>query len=346
MPGTERQASSDSVTTQSSTEDLATQTVAKLKAELKRQRHYLESLEIDRQQYRMDNRALTERISQMRERLQQRQEDQKQLQKNYNEHLRSLRATDDDLTSIGKKLKWLKQLISELADDLLDNVDPVRATLALRGFWLNLGQSIERMGSPLPLNRIRMLTEKYMMDFLMQNMTPNVFPGLSVHKEYTQLELWLRSHDRHMATRLRQEMALVILSDKDDIRKSLQKAAQTHAHTLYNNLKNAYPYMHQYDKSETDPSKRYETKVRQLVDHSVELGFAMKGQEVDIVATVVEEGSQPYNPALMVEEDGLKSGIIEFCVCPPFVVFDTACTILEKGRVLCSPASSPANTRA
>ncbi|KAI9491837.1 hypothetical protein BDB00DRAFT_748597, partial [Zychaea mexicana] len=304
-----------------------------LKAELARQRYCLENLEIERQQYRLDSRALTDRIAKVQERLQQRQEARHQLEGNYNEHLRGLRATDDDLASISGKLRQLKAMIAHLADDLLENVDPKRATGALRNFWLNLKQPIEQMGALLPLNRIRMLTEKYMMDYLIPNMTPHFFPGLSVEKDYIALEYWLRNHDRYTATRLRQELAKSVVADAQRL---LAKPIKQAAHGLYSNLNEAYPYMQQYDNTESDPEKRYETKVRKLVEYSIALGFAMKGQEVDIVATVVQEGVQPFNHVTMVDEEGLTSGIIEFCICPPFVIYDTMpYTVLEKGRVFC-----------
>ncbi|KAI7878167.1 hypothetical protein K492DRAFT_165267 [Lichtheimia hyalospora FSU 10163] len=313
--------------------------VNQLRAELRRQRLGLENLEIERQQYRSDCRALMDRLGQLKERLQQRQQAREQLQKSYEDHMRSLRATDDDLTSISAKIRKLRHMIATLADDLLENVDPVRATFTLRDFWLNLREPIEQMGTPLKLNQIRMLTEKYMMDFLILNMTPYKFPGLPPHKQYNQLEMWLKNHDRNVAVRLRQELARAIVrTSKDRKNTLLEEETRQTIQGLYKNLNEAYPYMQQYDKVENDPTRRYEHKVRELVEFSLQLGFAMKGQEVDIAATLVQEGSQVFNPALMEEEQGLKSGVIEFCICPPFVVYNAMpYTLLEKGRVYCHP---------
>lgn len=313
--------------------------VNQLRAELRRQRLGLENLEIERQQYRSDCRALMDRLGQLKERLQQRQQAREQLQKSYEDHMRSLRATDDDLTSISAKIRKLRHMIATLADDLLENVDPVRATFTLRDFWLNLREPIEQMGTPLKLNQIRMLTEKYMMDFLILNMTPYKFPGLPPHKQYNQLEMWLKNHDRNAAVRLRQELARAIVrTSKDRNNTLLEEETRQTIQGLYKNLNEAYPYMQQYDKVENDPTRRYEHKVRELVEFSLQLGFAMKGQEVDIAATLVQEGTQLFNPALMEEEQGLKSGVIEFCICPPFVVYNAMpYTLLEKGRVYCHP---------
>ncbi|KAI8146407.1 hypothetical protein BJV82DRAFT_510293, partial [Fennellomyces sp. T-0311] len=308
-----------------------------LKAELARQRYCLENLEIEKQQYSLDSRALKDKIAKTQERLQHREEAKQRLESNYNDHLRSLRATDDDLVSIANKLRQLKAMIANLTDDLVDNVDPKCATGALRDFWLNLRHAIEQMGPLLPLNRIRMLTEKYMMDFLIPNMTPHYVPGLAVEKDYCALEVWLRSHDRYMAMRLRQEVAKCIVNNSDRL---LTKSINQTSQHLYTSLSQAYPHMKQYDNVEADPEKRYETKVRQLVEYSIALGFAMKGQEADIVAAVVQEGVQPFNQAMMIDEEGRTAGQIEFCICPPFVIYNSTMpytTVLEKGRVFCSP---------
>ncbi|ORZ01493.1 hypothetical protein BCR43DRAFT_180890 [Syncephalastrum racemosum] len=309
--------------------------IARLQAELAARHHYLETLEIERQQHQLDNGALVDRLGKVRERAVQRHNERVALENNYQEHLRSLRATPDDLTTISAKLRRLKDTIANLADDLVENVDPVRATKALRGFWLNLREPIERLGNPLPLNRIRMLTEKYMMDFLMQYMTPNVFPGLKVDpSDYFLLEYWVRSLDKALATRLRQEIALVLVKQEGD---RLRHTAQHNASILYANLREAYPYIQQMDSVTDDPQARYDAKVRGLIDLSMEIGFAMKGQEADIVATVIEEGKQMMNPVYMDDEEGQLQGTIEFCLCPPFVIYDTPVTVLEKGRVFCSP---------
>lgn len=169
----------------------------------------------------------------MEERRQQRQQDCQQLQKSYDEHVRSLRATDDDLDTIAKKLRRLKQMISALAGDFVETADPVRTTSVLRGLWLYLREPIERMGSPLPLNRIRMLTEKYIMDYLMLHMAPNDFPGLSVVKDYAKLDYWLRDTDHHIAIRLRQQLASCIVADESrlqDPQHPLTKEINTASH--------------------------------------------------------------------------------------------------------------------
>lgn len=73
----------------------------------------------------------------------------------------------------------------------------------------------------------------------------------------------------------------------------------------------------------------------------MDIVFAMKGQEVDILIPPVQEGMQQFDPQTMIDEDGAISGTIEFCISPPFLVLldDGTCRVLEKGRMFCVPTS-------
>lgn len=316
--------------------------VANLKAQLSRQYQVLEQLEVDRSQCRLDIQSLNARLDQMHSKITQRSEAQRQLEANYHEHLKSIRATPDDLTTIAHKLQDLKKKIRELAEDLVAQADPVEATSALRTFWLNLHDCIQRLGNPLPRHRLCMLTEKFMMDVLVQNMNLNVFPGLAVLAPYNDIALWLERQDdtTTFATRLRQEIALVMTTTTD----TADHQAAVHANWtfLYGGLSKAYPFIYHFDTQHRN--RQYAHKVQELVEQAMALGFAMKGQEVDVAAAETLEQVQVFDDTLMVDEDGQTDGIVDFCIYPPFVVYGSPAVTLEKGRVLCS-ASQKSHTR-
>ncbi|KAI8071037.1 hypothetical protein BC940DRAFT_295093 [Gongronella butleri] len=316
--------------------------VAHLRAQMYHQRRYLDSLEVERSQYRMDIQSLSEKLAQVKTRIRQRDEARQQLQRNYNDHLKSIRATNDDLESILAKLKQLKQLIRELAEELMEQGDPVTATAAIRTFWMNLHDRIDAMGNPLPLHRLRMLTEKFIMDVLIQNMNINDFPGLPISPAFLDLTFWFDKYQPEFSTRLRQEVTATVVKTNvppdSDTYTAMQKACHKNWRTLYGGLIRAFPFIFQYDKHETDTRKHYSSKVRRLVERSINLGFAMKGQEVDVAAAETRERQQMFDPLLMIDEDGQTAGIVDFCICPPFVVYEgNKMYTLEKGRVLCSP---------
>ncbi|KAG0171157.1 hypothetical protein DFQ28_000236 [Apophysomyces sp. BC1034] len=316
--------------------------VTKLRAQLSKQRMVLDNMTFQKKQYQQDNDMLTEKIAKLKEKIQHRLQEKAQLEKKYNDYLQSMRATNDNLETITEKLRQLKQMISGVATDLLGHADPVTATRALCTFWLNLHEPIKKLGSPLPVDRMKMLTEKFMMDVLVQNMNLNVFPGLQVSSEYNELQSFFENHDPPFSIRLRQELALVVVSQNkpgSDVFRSLHQAVSANWKFLYGGLVKAYPYIYQHDKNEPDVRKHYGGKVQVLVEQAMSLGFAMKGQEFDIAAADTRELTQEFDPELMEDEDGQGSGVVEFCICPPFVVYTEHPRTLEKGRVLCSSNS-------
>ncbi|KAI9020881.1 hypothetical protein CLU79DRAFT_816835 [Phycomyces nitens] len=310
--------------------------VLQLKARLAQQQMVLKNVNSEKERYILDTQRLNETIAKVKDKTAQRQEERKQLEINYDKHLRSLRATNDDTESIRLRLQQLKQNIDELATDLVTHGDHAQATRALRTFWLNLHKSIERMGDPLPPQRIKMLTEKFIMDVLVQNMNLTKFPGLSVSKHYDALLDFFEIHDPSSSIRLRQELTMVMVSKNQpntDISKALHMATLSNWKFLYSGLSEAYPFVYKQDKA--DGKMYYGSKVRMLVEQAMFLGFAMKGQELDITAAETQEQSQLFDPEFMVDEDGQTAGVVEFCICPPFVVYADQPRPIEKGRVLC-----------
>lgn len=322
-------------------------TTVTLQAQLARQKQILQELEAENERYQQDNRVLTDKLNKMREKKDQRQQDMQQLQSSYKEHIKALRATDDDLESIRGRIKQLRDNIGILAGMLVEKADAEIATRALGTFWLNLNETISEMGCPLSSLRLKMLTEKFMMDVLVQILNLNVFPGVEVVEDYNRLQYWLEDQNSctRFPIRLRQEMALVVVKkdmDKDsDVYRSRHAALQNSWKYLYSGLVKAYPFVYQHDKAEPDVQKHYGAKVQILVDQTISLGLAIKGQEVDITAAAVAEGEQLFDAELMIDEDGQTSGTVQLCVCPPFVAGDTSSVrVLAKGRVLCRPSKN------
>ncbi|KAI9281104.1 hypothetical protein BY458DRAFT_499588 [Sporodiniella umbellata] len=287
---------------------------------------------------RHSNAELAEKERGTQERMQLRQRDQQQLLNNYNEHIRSRRATEDDTHSIRQKLQELKTLIGQVSVGLTNECDVKTATAAIGTFWINLNEAIRQLGSPIPKRRLCMLTEKFLMDVLVQSMNYNTFPGLKISQPYTQLQSWFDQHDPDFCTRFRQEVAKTVVAGHQtalDIQTETQRFNKRMYNSLYSSLLKAYPHMEKHDAEATEPSRKYAHLIQRLVDQATHLGYAIRGQEVEIAAAAVGEGTEPLDPKTMNDEDGQSSGIIQFCVCPPFVVYGSRIEILEKARVLC-----------
>ncbi|CEP17008.1 hypothetical protein [Parasitella parasitica] len=323
---------------------------------IQQQRQVLRDLEAQKQHYTKDVSALTEQLSKMQEKIKQRTHDMDLLQSNYQAHLRSVRSSDDTQQTIATKLQLLRQQIHSLASELLPQAEPHITTEKLSTLWLNLGASIDQLGKPLPPERIQMLTEKFMMDVLVQNLNINVFPGLSCNNDFLVLQQWFDQNDSStfFSTRLRQELSmLVVQNNKEDgvgdIQQTWKKFVDRNWNHLYRGLQKAYP-TYLVKKSDTAVSEEamavaseYGKKLRNLVEFTMSLGSAIKGQEVCITAVDVREGKQSFDGQLMDDEDRQTKGIVAFCISPPFVVkISNRYEPLLKGRVLCLPTTAPA----
>lgn len=332
---------------------------------ISQQRTLLKELDAQKAMYRMDVEKLGEQVIKTRKKIEQRTHDMDVLKSNYQAHLRSVRSSDDDPSSIAKKLLELKQSIHVLACELLPHAEPELTTEKLSTLWLNLGPSIDQLGRPLPPERILMLTEKFMMDVLVQNLNINIFPGLACNPEFLELSNWFDQYDTSpfYSTRLRQELSMLVVKNKSDPKSDIEhtwkKCVDRNWHHLYRGLQKAYPaYLlsssamkHTSSSSSSSISSsshhittaaaanEYGKKLRQLVEDTICLGSAIKGQEECITAVDVREGLQPFDPNLMEDEDGQTSGTIAFCISPPFVVkLANRYEPLVKGRVLCFPS--------
>lgn len=311
----------------------------KLLFELKRKKEMLRRLDEEFFYLQRSNNDLTEQTRITHERMLVRQKEQKQLIDNYTDHIRSRRATEDTPQTIHKKLLDLKSLIKHLSVELAKQCDPVIATKSISSFWINLHEAILALGNPLPKPRIEMLTEKFLMDVLIQTMNYNVFSGLKISAPYTQLQTWFDRYDPAFCTRFRQEIAKAVVSCNtpgSDVHQEIQKFNKRMYTSLYTSLMKAFPFIEQHDQQEKEPNNRYAVILMNMVELASHIGYAMRGQELEIAAAAIGEGSEPIDCQKMVDEDGKTSGTIQFCVCPPFIMYGNRIEVLEKARVLCS----------
>ncbi|KAI8074941.1 hypothetical protein BC940DRAFT_287023 [Gongronella butleri] len=323
-------------------------TAHELRQRLMETQQQLERWQQQREQCRHDNQRLSEQLMQQQKRLAERTARADKLQRQYQEHVKGLRATPDDLTSIKQKLTQLQQAIGTLADRLTPHISPDHTHTALASFWLNLRDVLVPM-IPFSTQLTRFLTEKFISDVLMQNFALHDMDGCECAPEYTAVYQWLLDHQLDdMATDLRQRLARSIVKGEKlpNVKTRLEHTVRQHWKYLYSGLVKAYPYIYQYDTSnQHDISTHFGAQIQVLVDQAIAIGFAMKGFENDITPTAVEEGTQPLDTVLMDELAGKHSGIIQFCISPPFRLIHQPDPLL-KGRVLCATSTNPRNSTA
>ncbi|CAO3627659.1 unnamed protein product [Mucor hiemalis] len=316
---------------------------------LSQQRLLLQDLDAQKAMVSSDVAHLEELLHKAQEKIKSRTHDMDILKSNYDLHLRSLRSSDDDTESIGLKLVGLRQSIRSLASELVPYAEPTVTSEKLSTLWLNLGPSIDRLGKPLSPQRIQMLTEKFMMDVLVQNLSTNIFPGLSCNTEFGQLVEWFDRYDSStfFSNRLGQELNMLIIQNNkttgSDIEQTWKKYVDRNWYHLHRGLQKAYPnYLKRTSSTDnTTTTTEYGLKLRSLVEETIGLGSIIKEQQVCITALDVKEGIQQFDSNLMEDEDGQTTGTIAFCISPPFIVkISNRYETIVKGRVLCFPTTT------
>ncbi|ORX55128.1 hypothetical protein DM01DRAFT_1335427 [Hesseltinella vesiculosa] len=289
------------------------------------------------QQLQQENSRLEDQLQKSQQRRADRAQALEHLQQQYQNHVRSLRAMPDDLDAIKTKLEKLQQGIGALADRLLPHLSPDHTYQILATFWLNLRDVLVPM-IPFSNSLVRHLTEKFISDVLLQNLTLHDMVGCACSEDYTTMYHWLQDHQLDdLATDLRQHLARSVVrgQKEQEIKQHLEHTIRQHWKYLYSGLRKAYPFIYQHDTSDqNDLTTHFGAQVQQLVDQAAALGFSMKGFEQDITPTAVEEGTQLLDPDLMDDLNGHTEGIIQFCVSPPFRLVHQPHPLV-KGRVIC-----------
>ncbi|CAO3689137.1 unnamed protein product [Umbelopsis vinacea] len=291
------------------------------------------------EQYQQENRRLVIEKESLYSTIEKRDIERQKLLQNFDEYLQSVRATPDTLTTIYDQIHALKIMIREVVDELVAKADRKIATKILRDkFWLNMEDTIGKLGKPLKRRHIAMLTEKYIMDQLVECVFCLVsYPGLPIDQAYSDLFDWVEEQDERFAIRLRQEMARVVASREkgDDTDAVVKQEKERVLRFLCRRLALAFPFIVSYDKEEVDPQKRFVAKFRRVVEQAFALSLAMKGQEVEITTGQILVGEQKFDPSIMEDEEGKDSGIVRFCIYPPFIDRTGQRRFLEKARVYC-----------
>ncbi|CAO3690017.1 unnamed protein product [Umbelopsis ramanniana] len=297
----------------------------------------LNRLQADLEQETMRNKELNHDLAQTRKQLQRREQEYARIEHNFFEHTKIIRATDDDLSTIRDSFKLLKYGITRFVMSLNKKADREKATEKFQALWPHL--PLLELGTPLEHGHINMLTEKLIHQHLNNLIFKSpLYPGLHINGAYSEMSRWLQDHGSEFSTRLRQQLTAIIAKSKPetDIQVEAQSARAHILEVVYNDLAEIYdPVMRETDQAAQDGNGAYYSKIREIIDKSLKLSIAIRGQDVDISILPIQEGEQSFDEETMVEVKGKTEGKIKFCICPPFFGGDGEHGFLEKGKVVC-----------
>ncbi|KAH8553490.1 hypothetical protein BGW37DRAFT_485899 [Umbelopsis sp. PMI_123] len=323
--------------TEAEENQLSEQSKEELLKQLEQYELMLTHLQADLEQETIRNKELNNDLAQTRKQLQRREQEYARIEHNFFEHTKIIRATDDDLSTIRDTFKLLKYAITRFVMSLNKKADREKATEKFHTLWPHL--PLLELGTPLEHGHINMLTEKLIHQHLVNLIfKAPLYPGLHINGAYSEMSRWLQDHGSEFSTRLRQQLTAIIAKSKPetDIQMEAQSARSHILEIVYNDLADIYdPVMRDTDSTAQDGNGTYYGKIREIIDKSLKLSIAIRGQDVDITILPVKEGEQMFDDDTMVEFKGKTEGKIKICICPPFFGGDGEHGFIEKGKVVC-----------
>ncbi|CAO3613653.1 unnamed protein product [Cunninghamella blakesleeana] len=202
--------------------------------------------------------------------------------------------------------------------------------------WPNL-KLVNDNGELLEPSYINFLAEKLLHEHLVKSIFQcPMYPGLEINGAYDALSRWFTEHDSTFSVRLRQQLAVILVKSKPDseLQQAVAKEKKRIADLIYQDLTEIYdPFIREND-SQVSGEKSYYYKISDIVDKAFKLTIAIRGQDVDISALNMDEGTQEIDEETMVDVRGKTTGTVRFCICPIFVGGDGEHGFLEKGKVV------------
>lgn len=293
---------------------------------------------IEVQQEKKNKERLQTELNEAQKVYKEREAEYSAIEHSFFEHTRSIRATDDDLSTIRDSFKLLKYSIARLLMTLNKKADKVRAAEKFTVVWPHL-TIVDPTTGEMEGSFVNLLAEKLVHQHLVKHVfSAPIYPGLKVNDAYFALHSWLQAHASQFSVRLRQQMAAVVAKSgkESEIQQAAQKEKLRIATKIYDDLADIYhPFLRENDAA-VDEEKRYFNKICEIVDKCLKLTIAMRGQDVEITTVPIEEGTQQFEEETMTEVKGRCNGLVRFCICPTFMGGDCEHGFLEKGKVVIS----------
>ncbi|KAI9277276.1 hypothetical protein BDA99DRAFT_495344 [Phascolomyces articulosus] len=258
---------------------------------------------------------------------------------NFHNHVKTIRATDDDFSTIQVKLTTLQSKITALPLTLKKYaVDKAVMTRYFIQCWPDLTAAIEQLAKKkgaLDYNVICLFVEKLVTEELVANIyrTP-IMIGLPTNEAYMQISEYMATHDKDWALRLRQQMCKLavksLTSNNDPSAKPIATAKKQVVDRIVAKLANIYT---------TESHEAIISKVGKFVDLACELSVAMHSQDIPVDAAELVEGKDIFKDELVMPQNGSvdNATVIRVVICPPFTANEKQMNdvVLMKGKVIC-----------
>ncbi|KAI9497444.1 hypothetical protein BDB00DRAFT_734364, partial [Zychaea mexicana] len=303
------------------------------KQERETQRVTLHALEEQRREYEKLQMAHHGLLSDMEKKKQ----EYKRMETNYYSHVRQIRATDDDLSTVQSEISHLFSQIGNLCMSLRSKVDREAGTAFALERWPDKeevikGQLLKEGEETLDTGYIGLLIEKYLIEVLLELLLRQpLHPGVSINDAYQQVEAWFAQRNPEWATRLRQQASALVAKQPDDEESMIEEAKQQIVQSILEMLGRVCP------KVKDDANQ--EKKVANIINRAAKLNLAIKGQELPVDVLPIEEGVASFDSDCMKPASkGKAEGTVLLVIAPAFTANDPSDAehgFVVPAKVLC-----------
>ncbi|KAI8344308.1 hypothetical protein BC941DRAFT_464536 [Chlamydoabsidia padenii] len=286
--------------------------------------------------------------SALRRELEAKKEDYKRMETKFYAHVKSIKATDDDLSTIQHEITHVSSQLNNLCMGLKAKMDQQSGTSFLFNKYNQAALKkhlIKNDGELLESRHITMLTEKLVMEMLVEHIFDQpLHIGVSVNQAYDQVSHWMRRYNEDWAQRFRQQMSALLANQAQDEGETIEQAMDNLVEAILTLLGHIYPELQNQD---SDYTKNQQQKIGKIVARAARLNLAIKGQDIEIQHQHIQEGGLVAFDSTIMKADskGKPDGQVLFVISPPFVAIDPNDTdhgFTTPGKVYCDiGADSP-----
>ncbi|KAI9299612.1 hypothetical protein BJ944DRAFT_274088 [Cunninghamella echinulata] len=286
----------------------------------------------------------------LRRELDHKKEDYQRMEAKFYAQLKSIKATDDDLSTIQNEINHVASQLNNICMGLKAKMDiPAGTCYFLKRYQYDKefiqqylltnrhqekkenddgddGDDDDEEGKEMEFllesRHITMFTEKLIMEMLIDHIyNQPLHIGVSCNEAYEKVNHWMHSYNEEWANRFRQQMsALVANQAYHDEYESVEMAKENLVNAILDELSHIYPTINQNEDYKTSQQK----KIANVVTRAARLNLAMKGQEIPVKYKSIEQGCKvPFDPIMMKPVSKSKSeGYVLFVISPPFIAID------------------------
>ncbi|KAI8976212.1 hypothetical protein BDB01DRAFT_803718 [Pilobolus umbonatus] len=261
-------------------------------------------------------------------------EEHKKLEVSFYSYVKTVRVTDDDLSTIQPNISHLLSQLNNTCMGLKSKMDRKAGTQFVYDENRDRVDMIKKHmltadDELLDASYITLFVEKYLTHTLLNHiMDVPIQLGVSVNEPFQALDEWMSSRNKEWANRVRQQICSLLVQQPRNEERLMEDAKDELLQKIVNVLGTIYPAL------KDDPKK-----IDNLIQRTSRLNLAMKGQDIMIERMVIEEGNTPFNPETMkATAKGKPSGTVFLVITPPFIArdeLDNEHGFTVPGKVFC-----------